>query len=225
MDNLIQDVQIEILSYLYPEDIITLYEVYQVMIDELSIHKGFEIHCTKLLNDDQIDWFRKKNIKLYLWKYNVINKESHKWYQNGKLHRDDDLPAVIYGIRQEWYQNGLRHRDNGLPAVICADGTKKWYQNNKIQEDRRIPTEKTFRCVAQLAIELDKPILLDYWRLSLERKVLIGVYDNKEKILVKSEEEYTSNIVKIYKSETEFIVITKNSIYIVSSDIPTKKVS
>ena len=226
MDNLIQDVQIEILSYLNPEDIITLYEVYQVMIDKLSIHKGFEIHCTKLLNDDQIDWFRKKNIKLYLWKYNVINKESHKWYQNGKLHRDDDLPAVICGIGQEWYQNGLRHRDNDLPAVICADGTKKWYLNGKIQEDKRIPTENTFEYAARLAIEINKPILMDHWRLSLERKALIGVYNDREKqkLLIKNEYEHIS-IIKLCRVNTDFIVITENSIYIVSNEIPIRKVS
>jgi len=42
---------------------------------------------------------------------------------------------------------------------------------------------------------------------------------------VKSEDEYTSSIQKFYKAGTEFIVITENSIYIVASDIPTRKIS
>ena len=34
------------------------------------------------------------------------------WFQNGKLHRDNDLPAVVYANGDQiWYQNGKRHRD------------------------------------------------------------------------------------------------------------------
>jgi hypothetical protein len=78
---------------------------------------------------------------------------------------------------------------------------------------------------AKLAIVEDKPILFDYWSSSLEKKALIGVKDNNEKLLVKSEEEYTSSIAKFYKSATEYIIITENSIYIVCSGIPTRKIS
>ena len=49
--------------------------------------------------------------------------------------------------------------------------------------------------------------------------------ENQEKLLVKSEEEYTSPIAKIYKVETEFIAETENSIYLISADIPTKKIT
>ena len=49
--------------------------------------------------------------------------------------------------------------------------------------------------------------------------------ENEEKLLVKSEDEYTSPIAKIYKVETEYIIITENSIYLVSSDIPSKRIS
>jgi hypothetical protein len=54
---------------------------------------------------------------------------------------------------------------------------------------------------------------------------LIGVKENGEKLLVKTEDEYTSSIAKFYKSGTEYIIITENSIYLVSSDIPTRKIS
>ena len=66
--------------------------------------------------------------------------------------------------------------------------------------------------------------MMDYWVPSLEKKALIGVRENSEKLLVKSEEEYTSPIAKIYKVESEFIAETENSIYVVSTDIPTKKI-
>lgn len=88
----------------------------------------------------------------------------------------------------------------------------------------RLPSDATLRSCAKLAILEDKPLLFDYWTDSLDKKALIGVRENKEKLLVKSTEEYTSPISKIYKSETEYIIITENSIYIVAIDIPTKRV-
>lgn len=89
----------------------------------------------------------------------------------------------------------------------------------------RLPSESSLRNAAKLSIVEDKPILLDYWVDSLDKKALIGVRENKEKLLVKSSEEYTSPVSKIYKVETEYIIITENSIYLVSSEIPTKRVT
>ena len=45
-----------------------------------------------------------------------------KWFKDGKLHRDGDLPAVITsdGTRI-WYRHGKRHRDGDLPAVIVIN--------------------------------------------------------------------------------------------------------
>lgn len=89
----------------------------------------------------------------------------------------------------------------------------------------RLPSDTTLKHAAKLGIVEDKPIMLDYWSSSLDKKALIGVKDSGEKLLVKSEDEYTSPIAKFYKSGTEYIVITENSIYLVSSEIPTRKIS
>ena len=89
----------------------------------------------------------------------------------------------------------------------------------------RLPSDITLKHAAKLGIVEDKPIMLDYWTVSLDKKALIGIRENNEKLLVKSEEEYTSSIVKFYKSGTEYIIITENSIYIVSSDIPNRRIS
>ena len=89
----------------------------------------------------------------------------------------------------------------------------------------RLPENTTLQHAAKLAIVEDKPIILDYWTNSLDKSVLIGVKDNKEKLLVKSEEEYTSPISKIFKVGKEYIVMTENSIYIVDVEIPTKRIS
>ena len=50
-------------------------------------------------------------------------------YKNNVLHRDEDLPAVIFARGDlEYYKYGKRHRNNG-PAVIRACGTCSWYKN------------------------------------------------------------------------------------------------
>ena len=89
----------------------------------------------------------------------------------------------------------------------------------------RLPSDVTLQHASKLAIVEDKPIMLDYWTASVDKKALVGVRESGEKLLVKSAEEYTSPIAKFYKSATEYIIITENSIYLVSSDIPTRKIS
>lgn len=93
------------------------------------------------------------------------------------------------------------------------------------QQGYRLPSDITLKHAAKLAIVEDKPILMDYWTASIEKKALIGVRENNEKLIVKSEEEYTSPISKFYKSGTEYIIITENSIYLVSSDIQNRRIS
>ena len=99
--------------------------------------------------------------------------------------------------------------------------------NASSESNYRLPENTTMQHAIKLAIVEDKPIMMDYWTNSLEKSVLIGVKDDetKEKILVRSEEEYTSPISKIYKVGSEYIIMTENSIYIVDVNIPTKRIS
>ena len=89
------------------------------------------------------------------------------------------------------------------------------------------PSHKTLLHAVKLAIVEDKPIMMDYWVGSLDKTVLIGVREGaaKEKMLVRNEEEYTSPIAKIFSVETEYIIMTENSIYIVDAKIPKKYIS
>lgn len=87
------------------------------------------------------------------------------------------------------------------------------------------PSATCLQHACKLAIVDDKPIMLDYWTDSLEEKVLIGVRENDEKLLVRNEDEYTSPIAKIYKVDDNYIILTENSLYIVSSRTPTKRIS
>jgi hypothetical protein len=89
----------------------------------------------------------------------------------------------------------------------------------------RLPEVNTLLHATKLSIVEDKPILMDYWTGSLDKSVLIGIKENKEKLLVKSEDEYTSPVARIFKVGKEYIIITENSIYIVDTGIPTKPIS
>lgn len=78
---------------------------------------------------------------------------------------------------------------------------------------------------AKIAVEQDRPIYLDYYNDSLEKKCCIGVQD-ATKFLIKSDTEYTSPIASIMriKEEKVYIVLTENSLYVVSADIPVKRI-
>ena len=88
-----------------------------------------------------------------------------------------------------------------------------------------LPSTNCLTHCAKLGVVDDKPIMLDYWTDSHEGKIIIGMRDDDEKLLVKSEDEFTSPISKIYKVDNEYIIVTENSIYIVSAAITTKRIS
>ena len=88
-----------------------------------------------------------------------------------------------------------------------------------------IPSDLSLQHAVKISIVKDKPIMLDYWLASLEKNVIIGVKEDKEKLLVKSEDEYTSPISKIFKVESEYLIETENSLYIVSSNISSKRIA
>jgi hypothetical protein len=86
-----------------------------------------------------------------------------------------------------------------------------------------LPSATVLLRAAQVSIDEDKPIYLDYFRDSVEKKCCIGVQDSI-KYLVKSDNEYTSTIQSVFKCETSYIVMTENSLYIVDGGIPIKRV-
>ena len=86
-----------------------------------------------------------------------------------------------------------------------------------------VPSASVLVRAAQVSVSEDKPIYLDYYGDSLEKKCCIGVQEST-KYLVKSDSEYTSTIQSVFKCENCYIVATENSLYIVSTDIPIKKI-
>jgi hypothetical protein len=87
-----------------------------------------------------------------------------------------------------------------------------------------LPSASVLLRAAQVAIDEDKPIYLDYFQDSVEKKCCIGVQPDNTKYLVKSDSEYTSTIQNIFKCDTCYIVATENSLYVVSTEIPVKKI-
>lgn len=89
----------------------------------------------------------------------------------------------------------------------------------------QVPSATVMAQAAKVAVEQDRPIYLDYYNDSLEKKCCIAVRAN-DKFLLKSETEYTSPIESIMriKEEKAYIILTENSLYVVSADIPVKKV-
>jgi hypothetical protein len=98
-------------------------------------------------------------------------------------------------------------------------------QNTESGSGYRLPSNTCLQHAWKLAIVEDKEIKTDYWTGSLDKQVIIGVKSTQEKLLVKSEDEYTSPIAKIYKVESEYIIVTENSIYLVSSEIESSRIS
>ena len=73
---------------------------------------------------------------------------------------------------------------------------------------------------AKLAMQQDKPIQLDYFVDTHTGKAFMGEdKETKEKMLVKSNEEFTSLIQKVYKVGEEYIIVTENSLYLASGKI------
>jgi len=88
-----------------------------------------------------------------------------------------------------------------------------------------LPAPQTLVQAAKLAIQLDRAIQLDYYVDTASNKAFLGEDDEaKEKMLVKSGDEFTSLIQKIYKVGDDFIILTENSIYVVSGKIQKRRI-
>ena len=105
---------------------------------------------------------------------------------------------------------------NAAPLVLNAQPAAK---------ELPVPDASTLVQAAKIAQEQDKPIQLDYYVDTLLKRAFMGEDENtKEKLLVKSADEYTSLIKKIYKSGNDYLVMTENSLYIVSGKIEKKRI-
>ena len=88
-----------------------------------------------------------------------------------------------------------------------------------------LPSAQILLQATKLAIEQDKPIMLDYFVGTATQKAFMGEdQETKEKMLIKSNEEFTSLVQKIYKVQDDYLVLTENSIYVVSGKIQKRRI-
>lgn len=90
-----------------------------------------------------------------------------------------------------------------------------------------IPSATTLTSVAKLAIEQDKKIMLDYYVESLNEKAFIGedATSKDQRVLIKTRKDFTSLVQKIYKVGDDYLIMTENSIYVVSCKIKKRPIN
>lgn len=87
------------------------------------------------------------------------------------------------------------------------------------------PNPSALLQAAKLAMAQDKPVQLDYYADTVTGKAFMGEdAETKEKMLVKSAEEFTSLIQKVYKVAEDYIIMTENSIYLVSGKVQKRRI-
>jgi hypothetical protein len=89
-----------------------------------------------------------------------------------------------------------------------------------------LPCAAALLQAARLAMQEDRPIQLDYYMETATQKAFLGEDPTtKEKLLVKSADEFTSLVQKIFKAGDDYLITTENSLYIVSSKIQKRKIN
>lgn len=89
-----------------------------------------------------------------------------------------------------------------------------------------VPHPTTLAHAARLAIQSDKPIMLDYYVDTAVNRAFLGEDEAaKQCVLVKSKDEFTSSVTRRFQVGEDFIIMTENSIYIVSGKITRKRIS
>lgn len=111
---------------------------FELICYDLEVYSKLYILCKDInykLNNTHID---------FLYESEVVNGTTNYYYKK-KLHRDNDLPAIIYeNGDKEWWICGVLHRDNDLPAVERSNGDKEWWIYGKLHRDNDLPAKKLY---------------------------------------------------------------------------------
>ena len=85
-----------------------------------------------------------------------------------------------------------------------------------------LPCEKTLSQAAKLSIKVSKPICFYFYIDSCKGAAQIVSHEG-DKIVYKNNEEHTSPIKDTYKVGNEYLVVTENTIYVLSADTRVAK--
>jgi len=94
-------------------------------------------------------------------------------------------------------------------------------QQTQASQQLVLPSDKTLQQATKLSLKTKKPICFYFYIDSLKGKISI-VNDGEDRIIFKSEDEHTSPIINTYKSESSYIIVTENTIYILSAETPVR---
>ena len=112
------------------------------------------------------------------------------------------------------------------PASTAAQSTATNTTGGAIAPPAIEPSSQTLVQAVKIAMEQDRAIMLDYYRQTAGGSAFLGEDpETKERVLVKSKDEFTSLIKKLYKVGDDFIILTENSLYVVSGKIQKRKVN
>jgi hypothetical protein len=104
--------------------------------------------------------------------------------------------------------------------IKMSDTTQQ--SNNTNNSNLTLPSAKTLTGAFRLSVLHGKPVCGYFYIDSLKNKVCIR-QDGEGKIIYKDEDEYTSPLEQMFRSENEYIAITHNTIYILSGRTEVKK--
>ena len=85
-----------------------------------------------------------------------------------------------------------------------------------------LPSNETLNQAAKLSIKVSKPICLYFYIDSCKGDAQIVTAEG-DKIIYKNNEEHTSPIRHTYKVGNEYLIVTDNTIYIISCDTKISK--
>ena len=94
------------------------------------------------------------------------------------------------------------------------------------------PHAATMTHAATISIQQDRPIMLDYYYPSIRKECSLVKTQDKDTILYKNGDEYTSPLKQVFQIDAsltsngkDIICLSENSLYIVHSNILSKKQS
>lgn len=103
-------------------------------------------------------------------------------------------------------------------------------QSQQQQQQVISPHATTLTHAASISLQQDRPIMLDYYYPSIRKECKLVKTQDKETILYKNNEEYTSPLKKVFQIDAsltangkDIICLSENSLYIVHSNILANK--
>lgn len=85
-----------------------------------------------------------------------------------------------------------------------------------------LPTENTVMQATKLSMKIGRPICFYFYADSYNGDVKICT-DGNEKIIFKNMDEHTSTISNIYKVDKDLLILTSNTVYVISANTKVAK--